>query len=291
MNEQGQPESVEDEFDRLWEEADDDDASAVAQEPDPEAPEAAQPEALASAESERGQPPAEPEPEPEPEATPQPQPPGDELDTLRHKIKSAQGRYDKFGEQICDMEAELTQKEQAAQPEPVPLPLPEGWKQEDWDDYSADHPVEAELLEQQNRQVQQLKEKVDVTERQEQERRAQETHEQAIRQVHGDYYELLGKERTQLETFITHQANPILRQAYQAVYQSGNAQQVTDLITAYKANRGERPSSDSDHRRIDDALAVPSRAPMPSSSAGRSGLPDSDDFDAAWDYFSDEAID
>ncbi len=92
---------TDDEFDRLWEsatdEALDEDPSEVAEAPALEAEAEPKPQALS------GQ-------TPEPEATPPAAEPEEDIETLEHKLKSAQGRYDKFGEQISDMEVRLEKK-------------------------------------------------------------------------------------------------------------------------------------------------------------------------------------
>ncbi len=243
---------------------------------------------------------AEPEPEPIPDPAPapeaDPQQTSDDVDKLRHKLKSAEGRFTKFEDHISELKSKLNDLESKQQPEPEPEPepeqsLPEGWSKEDWNDFAEDNPAQAELLRSQNREVQQLKDKVEVSEHQRQEEDAARTFRSTVVSSHPDYDELLANKRDDIKAFIDNQANPVLKSAYQTIYQRGSAEQVVQLVTDYKGSRSASDNAKVDDRRVNDALAVPSRSASPSAAASSSGQPDKEDFDAAWDYFKDDAID
>lgn len=254
-------------------------------------------------------------PEPEPEAAPgvseaggtppasdpdeSPAPAGSasrqEIEELRHKIKSAEGRFSKFEEHIDGLKAQLAEREkpdEEAEPEKDTLVLPEGWTQQDWEDYSADNPVQAEVLSQQNREMQALKEQVQAQGQQVAERDAKARFVAEIEAVHPDYSELLAKERQQIETFIEQQANPVLKSAYQGIYDRGTASQINAFLDQYKASKGEASRAKSSRQAaVEEALAVPSKSSSPVNPSGRAGVPDENDFEGAWDYFKDEDID
>ena len=269
-----EPEDVT-EFDELWDDSDPDDitdTTPVASDPEP-APAANQaPESV-----------AEKEPEPAPPADT-----GDDEDTLRHKLASAEGRFSVFQDSLEDMRTKLASLEASKQVEPEPEPepvkpaLPEGWTQEDWDDYRSDNPVGAELFETQNREVEQLKETVNQNTQQQQMDKAQREFNSTVMTAHPDYLELLDNKRQDILSFIEAEPNPLLQQAYKGVYQQGTAEQVSELMTAYKANRGNDSAPNLQQRRVQDALAVPNRSGNPNSKMGKNGLPGEDDFDSAW---------
>ena len=224
--------------------------------------------------------------------------PADDLETLKQKLKSAEGRFVKFEEHIEELREKVAAQEapeETGEPEDdgsEPLELPEGWNQDDWQDFSADYPVQAELYSKQLRQVQQLSQRLDNSEqRNHAERQAREA-DQAILSAHPDYRELLSSERQQIVEFIEGQKNPVLKSAYHQIYNEGTADQIIDLVSDYKARgRSGQPQKSSVSQRMDDALAVPGRPAQPVNMSGRAGMPDKDDFDASWDYFPDEAID
>ena len=245
--------------------------------------------------------------EPDPESAPEPEPseppdpaPTENLEKLQQKLRSAEGRFGKFEEHIEGLKTKISEMESRQTPEPEtpekpePLPLPEGWTQEDWDDFEADYPAQAEVLAQQSRQVQQLRERVDHSEQViTQEQQAKEF-DNSIRQAHPDYDELLTNEREQIVSFIEGQTNPTLKSAYQFIYQQGDAQSIIDLVSDYKergrkADPPDKPPANK--QRIDDALAVPGRSPAPANPNARAGIPDESNFDDAWNYFSDESLD
>ena len=250
-------------------------------EPDPEAPPPEQPPA--------GQE-QEPEPEPEPEEP-------ETIESLKQKLRSAEGRFNKFEEHITDLRQKIEQREKPDEPEETPEPdtfLPEGWSQEDWDDFSTDYPVQAELLENQSRQVKSLTDRLDTTEQHLSVTEQNRVFNDSIRKAHPDYDDLLADERQQIVDFIEGQPNPTLKAAYQNIYQDGSAEQIISLVSDYKEN-GRKPAGKDkppvSQRNIDNALAVPGRSRSPNNISGRAGLPDEDDFDGGWDYFSDDSID
>ena len=268
------------EFDELW----DDDAE----------------EGSDTGEEPAAEPAAEP---PEDHQEPEPASAGDtgEEETLRHKLASAEGRFTVFQSSLEDMRSKLATLEAKGQSEPEPEPepepvapvLPKGWTPEDWDDYRSDNPVGAELFESQNREVEQLKETVNRSSHDQEMEKAQREFNQTIMGKHPDYLELLDNQREDIRTFIESEQNPLLKQAYQGIYQQGTADQVSELVTAYKASRdpSSTPQTNLQQRRVQDALAVSSRSSSPNPGKGKSGIPDENDFDAAWEYFTDDSID
>ncbi len=268
-------------FDQLWDETAEDDAldsgepasePAETETPDPETPD---PEAT----------PAEPA---EPEAD------NSELEKLKHKLSSAEGRFVKFEEHIEQLKTQISQREQ---PEPEPeippeadLILPDNWTKEDWDDFAEDNPVQAELLQNQTRQVQQLRENVETSEQQRLQKEQSDRFKTEIMSVHPDYEELLSNKRDDIVNFINSTESPLLKSAYQNTYERGSASDIVSLVSDYKAARAPKTNGKVSDRRLDDALAVPSRPATPRSD-GRAGVPDKDDYDGAWDYFPDDSID
>lgn len=279
-----------DDDDKVWTDAFNDNSDDDADDPPP-----------AEQDPESGQqaPELDPAPEPKPSDPPDPAPP-DDLDKLRHKLSSAEGRFTKFEEHIEGLKTKISELEASHAPDQTPdkdksepLPLPDGWTKEDWDDFEADYPVQAELLAQQNRQVQQLRERVDHTEQvTTQDLQAREFND-SIRKAHPDYDELLSNERDQIVSFIEGQANPTLKSAYQFIYRQGDAAGIIDLVTDYKerGRKADPPDKPPAKSRVDDALAVPGRSPTPANHNAKGGLPDEADFENSWNYFSDESLD
>ena len=261
-----------DEFDKLWDEDSDDTVPK---------PAPAEPEPGAAAESVPGQ--------PDPE---KPAPiPAEDSDALRQRLKSAEGRLKVFEDQVGEMRNRLAQTE-GPEPEPEPEPetvLPEGWTKEDWDDYQSDNPVGAELHQQQNREVQQLKEQLGQSVAEQERDKLQREFNTAVMVEHPDYLELLETKRDDIQDFIKGETNPLLKETYGRIYEQGNAEQVSQLVSAYKSARSDG-SQNEKQRLIDNATAVPGRPPQPAADR-TAGLPGESDYDAAWDYFSDEAID
>ncbi len=251
--------------------------------------------------------PAEPPPasdEPDPESVPpelassEPQEPEPEetVDSLKHKLRSAEGRFNKFEEHIDGLKQQISKltPDEPKAPQEEPL-LPQGWSQEDWDDFSADYPAQAELLEQQSRQVKTLTERVDNTENHLSVTEQNRIFNDAIHAAHPDYDDLLNNERQQITNFIAGQKNTTLKTAYEQIYQGGSAEQIIELVNDYKAT-GRTSGTDKSppvnkQSNIDNALAVPGRSRSPRNIAGKSGIPDEDDFSGGWNYFSDDSID
>lgn len=243
------------------------------------------------------------EPEPEPESKPEPASEGDtgeeDVGALKQKLASAEGRYRVFSDSLDEMRTKLTNLESRqsveepkpeAEPEPEPAALPSGWTQEDWDDYRSDNPVGAELFENQTREVEQLREQVNQTVQEHQLDKAQKEFNAKVMVSHPDYLELLESKREDIRAFIDSEKNPLLKQAYDGVYQQGAPEQVADLVTAYKSSRRGHSQETVQQRRVQDALAVTSHSSSPDTGR-KSGMPDENDFDAAWDYFADDSID
>ena len=278
-----QPEQDNDqEFDQLWDETAEDDSLDTGEPP------------AELAEEPGKTPDPTPEPAPAPEAEPQEQE-DTELEKLKHKLSSAEGRLTKFEEHIDNLKTQISERQKQPEPEPEPEPepiLPDGWTKEDWNDFAEDNPAQAEVLQQQNRQVQQLKDDVETTERQRLQQEANTAFRTEILATHPDYDELLAQKRNDILDFINSTENPLLKAAYQNTYERGSAPDIVNLVSDYKASRKAPTDAGKvkEDRRVEDALAVPGRPATPRSD-GQSGVPDKDDYDGAWDYFSDDSLD
>lgn len=265
------------EYDELWDDADEGD-SLDSGEPAP-----ATPDDKTDDQS----------PAPAEETAAEPQGSDSEVEQLKHKLKSAEGRFTKFEEHIDELRTRIAKTEQPdEQPDPEPeLTLPEGWTGDDWIDFSEDNPVQAELLQNQSREVQQLKETVASSEQQRIQKDANESFKTEITSSHPDYEELLANKRDDILTFINSTDSSLLKSAYQQTYERGSATEIVSLMTDYKAARAKpNPGKVNEDRRLNDAMAVPSRSSHPRTD-GQSGVPDKDDYDGAWDYFPDDSID
>jgi len=298
MNPNDKPEPDDDQdYDQLWDSEAEDDDALDAGEPsggEPPASSAASPDPDPASEAPDGQ--RDPDDAP-PDAEADPAAENQEIEALKQKLRSAEGRFSKFEEHIDGLKSQLSELEgqrqpaEAPAPEPEPeLTLPDGWSKEDWEDFSADNPAQAELLQTQTRQVQQLRETVEASEQQRQQQEAMQAFRSEILAAHSDYDEVLATQRDDIVSFINAQANPVLKSAYQAIYERGSASEVASLMTDYKASRASPDKAPVDDRRVDDALAVPGRSAVPAANS-RSGAPDKDDYDGSWDYFPDESID
>lgn len=297
-NDKPDPEPDDDQdYDQLWEqESEEDDALDAGElsggEPSDPSPTSPDPEPAPEAPADQRDPDA-----PAPAAEADPPTTDQEVKDLKQKLRSAEGRFTKFEEHIDGLKSQLSELERQPQPEKEPDPepepeltLPEGWTKEDWDDFSADNPAQAEILQTQTRQVQQLKDTVETSEQQRQQQEAVQAFRSEILAAHSDYDEVLANQRDDIVSFINQQANPVLKSAYQTIYERGSAAEVASLMTDYKAARASPDNAPVDDRRVDDALAVPSRPSVPAANS-RSGAPDKEDFDGSWDYFPDESID
>lgn len=239
--------------------------------------------------------PDEPDPEQPAASSSESAPPDNdsELESLKHKLRSAEGRLEKFEEHIDGLRDQISTREKPteeppSEEEPV---LPDGWTKEDWDDYQADYPVQAELAEKQTKSVKELEQRLSRTEQELTVKEQQRVFDETIRKAHPDYDDLLASERDQIVRFIEGQKNPTLKAAYQAVYKGGDAPDIVNLVTDYKASKGSGKPNNKVDQRVDDALAIPGRSQQPTNLSARAGLPPEDDFSAGWEYFKDEAID
>ena len=247
---------------------------------------------------------AEPSPEPSPDSQPETRPkakpdsppeilpdadPDDDLDKLRQRVRSAEGRYEKFGQDIDDMRRQLADREslvpdqEALSDTPV---LPEGWNARDWEDFATDSPTEAELLQANAREQAKIRQRLDTFEQQQLQQASLNAFRQTIMDAHPDYDALMASEGEQVRQFIDGQSNSLVKKAYQQVYLQGTADEVVELVNQYKLSKGKPEMLE---RRVRDSLAVPSRSPVPDTNK-YGGLPDENDEDGAWDYFDDEKI-
>lgn len=238
--------------------------------------------------------PDEPDPESPPVSSSEPAPPdNDDLESLKHKLASAEGRFHKFEEHLDDLRNQISRRETPVeetppvQAEPV---LPDGWTQEDWNDYQADYPVQAELTEKQTQTVKQLEQRLSKAEQEMAVKEQQQLFDDTIRKAHPDYDDLMASDREQILQFIEGQSNPTLKAAYQHVYKSGDAPDIINLVSDYKASKD---SGKSNHvsRSVDNALAIPGRPQQPTNLSAKAGIPPEDDFSAGWEYFKDDSID
>ncbi len=237
--------------------------------------------------------PEEADPESPPASASEPAAPDDDLESMKHKLRSAEGRLQKFEEHIDDLRSQITTREQPeeespAQAEPV---LPDGWTKDDWQDYESDYPVQAELTEKQTKSVKELEQRLSKTEQELALKEQQRSFDEQIHKAHPDYNDLLSSERDQILQFIEGQSNPTLKAAYQAIYKGGDAPDIINLVSDYKASKDSGKSTSTVSRSVDNALAVPGRHQQPTHLSGKAGLPPDDDFSAGWEFFKDEAID
>ena len=231
-----------------------------------------------------------------PEAAPTPT-----REQLEHQIASAEGRYKKFEEKqeafqssIDDLKSQLAalkpegggqgdDPDTPAPPEPV---IPEGWSREDWDDYRNDQPVDAELHEQQTRQVNDLRDQLQQQQKDQEAERYNRNFMKVVAGAHPDFEEIAVKNKADIEDFISSQTNPLMQSAYQKAYESGSAEEVVHLLTDYKAARLQDNGQARRRQKVEDALAVTGSPPSPA--VGHTGHRDPDDFDQAWDDFPDD---
>ncbi len=237
--------------------------------------------------------------DPEP-AAPDPDPGADsgadsQTEALKQKLRSAEGRLTQFEGHISDLRHKLAEREPpVSEPEPeqdTPIALPEGWTPQDWDDFSADNPIQAEFLKDQSRKVRELTDRLDTSEKRSMAQTQKDVFDAEIRSSHSDFDELMANERDEILQFIDSQPNPVLKSAYQTIYDRGSAPDIVELVTHYKQQRGTAQTQVDSQHNVDDALAVPSGGLAPGNSLGRNRLPSKDDEDGAWDYFKDDAID
>ena len=222
---------------------------------------------------------------------------------LEHKIKSAEGRYQKSEEKLQEFQQSIQSMQQQLEslnekkPDPEPQDtgaeaqevVPEGWSKDEWDDFKDDQPVTAELHEKQSRQVQLIREDLDDYRTKQDAVTHQEQFRNTVVTAHPDYDDLLKNERTQIEDFIEHQSNPIVKQAYQHVYEQGTADEVVQLVSDYKGVRPTKGQGKSSNSTADEALAITGRSASPN--VNHRGTTDQNDFDRAWDDFPDELDD
>ena len=228
-------------------------------------------------------------------------PPTPTREQLEHQIASAEGRYKKFEEKqeafqssIDDLKNQLAtlkpddggQGDDPDTPTPPEPVIPDGWNKEDWDDYKSDQPVDAELHEQQTRQVNDLKEQLQQQQKDQEAERYNQNFMKVVAGAHPDFEEIAAKNKADIEDFISSQTNPLMKSAYQKAYDSGSAEEVVHLLTDYKAVRlQDNGQARRRQKKVEDALAVTGSPPSPA--VGNTGRSDPDDFDQAWDDFPD----
>ena len=231
-------------------------------------------------------------------------PPTPSRSELEQKIRSAEGRYQKSEEKLQEFQGSIQTMQQQlaslnennANPDDTQDTgkeaqdvVPEGWSKEEWDDFKDDQPVTAELHEKQTRQVQEIREDLEEYRTTKEAESLQTQFRGTVLEAHPDYDDLLKNERTHIETFINEQTNPIVKSAYQHVYEQGTADEVVQLVNDYKAVRPDSGHAQSKRSKADDALAITSRSASPNVS--HRGSVDPDDFEKAWDDFPDDLDD
>ena len=278
--------------DQTSDDSQDDDISAEVETDDSQSEEDPAPEeqqdsgdASGNATEAEGQEGASSEPEAQPEETPE-----EEVTKLQQKLKSAEGRLNKFEESVEDMREQLKkyEKPEASEDEPESTGdtdksetddsefIPPGMDKDDWLDLQEDYPDTAKALKEKfqnetdlSSENKALKEKQEQLET-EQEARAQ--FRKTILDVHSDYDSVIAPKLDDLQAFIKEQSSAVLQQSYQRIFETGTADEVNALVTDYKAARGlSKETTDSDppestatpdkkpNKKLDDALAVPSR--------------------------------
>lgn len=225
----------------------------------------------------------------------EPEPTIAELKKEIQRLRSAEGRYVKFGSDLEAMrthvkalEAKLAAKEQPA----AAADTAQGEDGADEDDEDLD-PEFAKAIERRaekaaKKLMEPAQQKLEKWEREQQEaeqRRKQELEEQqyvqfenAVRSKVPEYDDIMDNRSEELNAFIESQS-PAIRRAYQLTIESGTLDEVVDLLSHFKAEK-LNPQQRTVERKADAAAAVKSRrAAIP---MDKNGQASKDDFDAAW---------
>lgn len=230
------------------------------------------------------------------------QAPEEDLEKLKQKLKSAEGRLSKFEENVAEMREKLEQ----SQEKPPETPennqqagdqefqkesefVPPGMDKDDWLDLQEDYPDTAKMLKEKFQKEQTLEqENRSLKEQQAEEAeefKAREAFRQHILNEHPDYDTEILPRMDDLKAFIAEQSSAVQKQQYERIFEAGTAAEVSALVTDYKAARGQSTSTPTDtpnaKKRIDSALAVPNKGG--SNPNLNKGKVDMDDFDAAYE--------
>ena len=223
----------------------------------------------------------------------------EDIDKLRQKLKSAEGRLGKFEESVEEMREKLNKLEQpeASEDKTEPTPdtpddsefVPPGMDKDDWLDLQEDYPDTAKALKEKFSEDNKVKaENRELKEKQAQEatdKEALEAFRKTILDVHPDYDTVIAPKLDDLQAFIQEQDSAVMKQQYQRIFDSGSAEEVNALVTDYKAKRGlnKNPTTPdpTPDKKLDNALAVPTKGGgNPNLNKGKV---DMDDFDAAYE--------
>ena len=233
------------------------------------------------------------------ESQPEEQP--EDLEKLRQKLKSAEGRLSKFEESVEEMREKLN-KQQPEPSEPPPTKqdtpaaddgefVPPGMDKDDWLDLQEDYPDTAKALKDKFQQEQSLEaENRELKTQQEQEAQqleAQKAFRKEILDAHPNYDTEIAPKLDDVQTFINEQTSAVAKQQYQRIFDAGTASEVNALISDYKEARSSRSEPEptdtgsTPDKRINDALAVPNKGGGDPNLD--KGSVDMDDFDAAYE--------
>lgn len=244
----------------------------------------------------------------------------DEIAKLQQKIRSAEGRLakqesDSLRSSVATMKEEIkklqeTQKlvapsddgakgkkaadKTAADDEIVP----DGFTKEEWAAYQNDFPEIARgLLTQEKarrRDVDDAKQriaKIEQASKEKQDEELRKAFDAEILKVHPDYKQIETQEADKVIAFIKAQEDPIEQRVLFEIVESGSQKEIIGLMNRYKVWRdGQKPSqkqpltNGTTSKRIAGATAVPGRGGS-RPDVSKSGAPDKDDFDGAWDEF------
>lgn len=220
------------------------------------------------------------------------QPEPEDLEKLKQKLKSAEGRLSKFEESVAEMRERLEKShpepEKNQQAEDVNSQdnnsefVPPGMDKDDWLDLQEDYPDTAKLLREKLTQEQAADRQIKEQQAKEaEEHKAREAFRQHILNDHPDYDTEILPRMDDVKAFIAEQSGAV-KTVYQRIFDAGTAAEVSSLVTDYKAARSQSKATNATSKeRINSALAVPGKGgSSPNLSKGKL---DMDDYDAAYE--------
>lgn len=227
-----------------------------------------------------------------------------DLEKERQRVRSAEGRFNKFASDVevmrarqAELEAKLAEKDKPAAKAEAPEDAGYDNPNADLDpEFNKELTRRAQLAEQRALEKAEAKiaeatkgqddrlAKLEQERQQEREQKALEQFENAIRAQVPEYDALTSDESVEeLDAFIAAQS-PVLQRAYRQTIDNGTVEEVVDLLSAFKSHKSESDKSQQREveRKADAAAAVPSRsrAAIPKDKQSKAYK---DDFDAGWD--------
>lgn len=217
--------------------------------------------------------------------------------TMRDEIKKLQEIQKSIAQPDKDDKAKAASTKSSGGNEEV---IPTGFTKEEWTAYQADYPEYADAVLRQDKALRkdlvdakQRLEKIEKADTEKQYEVARKEFNAGIIKAHPDYEQIETQEADKVLAFIDAQEDPIEREVLRSIVERGSQQQIIGLVTRYKTWRdGPKPdatkqqtntqTNDTTKKRIAGATAVPGRGGS-RPDLNKSGAPDKDDFDGAWD--------